>query len=70
MSIVLLCHSMISVNVSQMKKKLMFFKVGLIDFFAKLIAAVVAIYLACTGMGLYAIIANTVLHSVLWSYLF
>lgn len=66
MSIVILCHSMVSVNVSQMKKKLMFLRVGILDLFSRLVAAIFAIYFAYIGLGLYAIIINTVLHSVLY----
>lgn len=64
MSVVVLLHSLISVNVGQMKRKLMFLKVGLLECSARIVGAVVAVCMAYVGYGFYAIIANTMLYSV------
>lgn len=64
-SVTLLFHCLTSVNVSQMKRKLQFLKVGIINLIAQLITITVAIVLAVKGFGYYAILTKAILNDVI-----
>lgn len=64
MSITILGHCLISVNVSIMYKRLEFFRVGLMNLVAFLVTLTVEIILALKGFGYYAIIVRTTLTTI------
>lgn len=65
MSVTLLCNCLTSINVSLMKRKLQFLKLGVLSLISFVIPTVIAIVLAINGNGYYAIIIQAVLGSVL-----
>lgn len=65
MSITLLLNCIYSVNISIMYRRLQFLKVGLINLVSLVITIVVAVVLAIKGYGYYAIIAKSVLYSLI-----
>ena len=65
MSITLLCHCLISVNISLMQRELKFLRVGLIHLISLVVTTIVAIVLAVKGFGYYAILAKAILSSLL-----
>lgn len=65
MSITLFCHCMVSVNFSLMRRKLQFLRVGLINLISLVVATVVAIIFAIKGYGFYAILAKSIVSSLL-----
>ena len=65
MSLTILCHCMTSPYISMLQKKLKFLVVGYVQLGAWIITSIVAIVLAANGFGYYAIIAKTILGSIL-----
>lgn len=65
MSVTLLSNCLISVNTAQMKRKLQFLRVGVINLIAQVITVSIAIVLAINGFGYYAIIAKGILNDLL-----
>lgn len=64
-SITILFHSLSSINISLMQRRLEFLKVGLIRLFSLLITNIIAIILAIYHFGYYAIIVKAVLDAIL-----
>ncbi|MBO4573974.1 MAG: oligosaccharide flippase family protein [Bacteroidales bacterium] len=64
MSITILGHCLVSVNISIMYKRLEFLKVGLINLIAFMVSITVEILLALRGFGYYAIIARATLVTI------
>lgn len=69
MSISILLHSLISVNVSQMKRNLQFLLIGKIQAVSYVLSSIVAIIMAIRGYGFHAIVANTILNSIFYYFL-
>lgn len=65
MSLTIICHCLTSPYISILQKKLKFVTVGVINLISLIITSLAAILLAINGFGYYAIIAKTVLSSIL-----
>ncbi len=65
MSVTLLLNCLTSVNTSLMHRKLQFLRVGSINLVSLVITTIVAIWLAYSGYGYYAIITKAVLGSII-----
>lgn len=64
-SMTLLFHCLTSVNISLMKRKLQFLRIGLINLTAQIIAIMIAIILAIKGFGYYAILTKVILSGII-----
>lgn len=69
MSATLLLHCLTSVNISLMHRKMQFLRIGLINLISLVATTLVAIYLAYSGYGYYAIIAKAILSSIITYFL-
>lgn len=69
MSITILCNSLTSVNIGMMYRRLEFFQVGIVNFFAFLVSSAVAICMALRGLGFQAILTKAVLYSIIATFL-
>lgn len=65
MSLTLLCQSMTSPYVSTLQRNLKFMTIGYVNLISLIITTSIAILLAYKGFGYYAIIAKTILNSIL-----
>lgn len=65
MSLTILCYCMTSPYISILYKRLQFLTVGMINLISLVITTIIAIVLASGGYGYYAIIAKTVISSIL-----
>lgn len=65
MSLTIICHCLTSPFLSILQKNLKFLTVGLINLISLVITTAIAVVFAINGFGYYAIIAKTVLSSIL-----
>lgn len=65
MAVTLFCHCLTSINFSLMRRNLQFLRVGIINLISLVFATVIAVFLAVKGYGYYAILAKSVVASVL-----
>ena len=65
MSGTILLHSLTSVNLSLMHRKMQFLRMGMINLISLVITTAVAVWLAYIGLGYYAIIAKALLASII-----
>lgn len=65
MSLTILCHCLTSPYISILYKRLRFLTVGYINLISLVITTIIAVILAYQGLGYYAIIAKTVIGSIL-----
>lgn len=65
MSVTLMLNCLTSINISIMHRRLQFLRMGMIHLCSLIITTVVAVWLAYLGYGYYAIIAKSILGSVI-----
>lgn len=65
MSGTILLHSLTSVNLSLMHRKMQFMRMGMINLISLVVTTAVAVWLAYIGLGYYAIIAKALLASII-----
>lgn len=65
MSVTIIFHGLISINISWMQRHLKFIKAGFIKLASFVLSSAIAIYLAWDGYGFYAILVRAILSSFL-----
>lgn len=69
-SLVLVINALRIVQVNQLRKKLKFKKIAFVDLFSSFIALILTIYLAWRGLGVWALVAQQLLVSIITTLLY